>query len=60
LTLVATGGFASTHIHASTAAVSGKLSALPIPACPPGDPNGCGMWGPGNPFPQPKPTGSLR
>jgi len=43
LSLVVTGAFASTHINNSTTAVSGKVSAMPIPLCPPGDPNGCGI-----------------
>jgi hypothetical protein len=43
LSLVVTGAFASTHINQSANTVSGKVSALPIPQCPPGDPNGCGI-----------------
>ncbi len=43
LSLVVTGAFASTHINHSANTVSGKVSALPIPQCPPGDPNGCGI-----------------
>jgi hypothetical protein len=43
LSLVATGAFASSQINHSTKAVSVKASAYPIPMCPPGDPNGCGI-----------------
>jgi hypothetical protein len=42
LSLVFTGAVASTHIaNASQAAFGAKVSALPVPMCPPGDPNGC-------------------
>jgi len=43
LSLVVTGAFASTHIDNSAKTVSGKVSAFPVPTCPPGDPNGCGI-----------------
>ncbi len=43
LSLVVTGAFASSQISNSAKAVSGKVSAYPVPLCPPGDPNGCGM-----------------
>lgn len=44
LSLVITGAVASTHIaNASQPAIGAKVSALPIPACPPDDPNACGM-----------------
>jgi hypothetical protein len=44
LSLVATGAVASTHIAQSAQpTVSARVSALPIPVCPPGDPNGCGI-----------------
>jgi hypothetical protein len=46
LTLALTGAFASTHTNGSTAATAAgltKTSAMPVPSCPPGDPNGCGI-----------------
>ncbi len=44
LSLVATGAVASTHIaQSSRPTVGAKVSALPIPVCPPNDPNGCGI-----------------
>lgn len=45
LSLVAVGAFASTHIakDAQGATVTAKVSALPVPTCPPSDPNGCGI-----------------
>jgi hypothetical protein len=49
LSLVITGAAASTHIaNASQPTFSAKVSALPIPMCPPDDPNACGVGGPGN------------
>ena len=42
LSLVVTGAFASSHIDGSKA-VSGKVSALPIPSCEPGHGNDCGI-----------------
>ncbi len=53
LSLVATGAVASSHV-ASAAQKSGdvvitaKTSALPVPMCPPDDPNFCGMGSKGN------------
>lgn len=48
LSLVITGAVASTQIaNASQYTASAKVSALPIPLCPPDDPNGCGLGGPG-------------
>ena len=44
LSLVITGAVASTHIaNASQPSIGAKVSALPIPSCPPGDPNACGF-----------------
>ena len=46
LALAITGAFASTHANASSAtvqAVPAKTSAMPIPTCPPDDPDGCGI-----------------
>ena len=46
LSLVVTGAVASTHLaNASQPTVSAKVSAMPIPVCPPDDPNGCGLGG---------------
>ncbi len=46
LALVVTGAVASAHTTNSTssvAALSGRSMALPVPMCPPDDPNGCGI-----------------
>lgn len=48
LALAITGMFASTHANATpattTAGISAaKTSAMPVPRCDPGDPNGCGI-----------------
>ena len=45
LSLVVTGAVASTHIANASqqTVVSGKVSALPVPVCPPDDPTGCGI-----------------
>ena len=45
LSLVVTGAVASTHISnaPSGTIVSAKMSAMPVPVCPPDDPNGCGI-----------------
>jgi hypothetical protein len=46
LALVVTGAVASAHTNNSTssvAGVGGRSTALPIPMCPPDDPNGCGI-----------------
>jgi hypothetical protein len=49
LSLVITGAAASAHIaNASQPTLTAKVSALPIPMCPPDDPNACGLGGPGN------------
>jgi hypothetical protein len=48
LSLVVTGAVASTHIaNASQPTVGARVSALPIPMCPPDDPNACGLGGNG-------------
>jgi hypothetical protein len=47
LSLVATGAFASAHMAGVSQPVSvSRVSALPVPSCPPDDPNGCGIGGP--------------
>ena len=47
LSLVITGAVASTHLaNASQPTFSAKVSALPIPVCPPDDANGCDFAGP--------------
>lgn len=48
--LVLTSAAASTHkaSAASQSALSGKLSALPVPSCAPDDPNACGLGSSGN------------
>ncbi len=43
LSLVVTGAFASSHIENSATSVSGKVSALPVPLCPPDGSTGCGI-----------------
>jgi hypothetical protein len=45
LVLAITGIAASTQVSASTQTkvTVAKTSALPIPTCPPNDPNACGM-----------------
>ncbi len=49
LSLVATGAVASTHIaNASQPNVQARVTTMPVPMCPPGDPNGCGIGGPGS------------
>ena len=48
LSLVITGAVASTHIaNAAQPTVGARVSALPVPMCPPDDPNGCGIAGNG-------------
>ena len=47
LTLVVTGAVASTHIaNASQPTLGARTSALPVPMCPPDDPNACGIADP--------------
>ena len=43
LSLVAVGAFASTHIvrNADITVASAQMNAMPVPVCPPSDPNGC-------------------
>ena len=43
LTLVATGMYASAQINNAAPVLHGKISAYPVPTCPPDDPNGCGI-----------------
>ncbi len=45
LSLVVTGAVASSQIsnNPTSATLTGKISAPPVPMCPPGDPNGCGI-----------------
>lgn len=44
LSLVVTGAFATTHLNAAAEpTMHAKVSALPIPMCPPDDPDGCGI-----------------
>ena len=45
LSLFVTGAVASMHINTSPAAatLSTRSSAMPVPSCPPDDPNGCGI-----------------
>lgn len=46
IALAVTGAIASTSVNGSTAkatTISAKTSASPVPFCPPGDPNGCGI-----------------
>ncbi len=43
--LAVSGAIATTSANGSTAkaTVASKSSAMPVPRCPPGDPNGCGI-----------------
>jgi hypothetical protein len=45
IALAVTGAIATTCANAAPAktTVSAKTSAVPIPMCPPDDPNGCGI-----------------
>ena len=44
LSLVVTGAVASTHIaKASQPSIGSRVSDLPVPTCPPNDPNACGI-----------------
>ena len=48
LVLAVTGAFASTHVNTASTNVRAsisKTSAVPVPTCPPDDPNACGMAG---------------
>ena len=45
LSLVVVGAFASSQItNASKPTLTARVSALPVPVCPYGDPNGCGIF----------------
>ena len=47
IALAVTGAIATTSAKASSARTTvnlSKTSAVPIPSCPPGDPNGCGIF----------------
>jgi hypothetical protein len=44
--LALTGAFASSYAKAPSATATvkaAKTSAMPVPVCPPSDPNGCGF-----------------
>jgi hypothetical protein len=47
IALALTGAVATIHANGSTKAAvtvhAGKTSAWPVPACPPNDPDGCGI-----------------
>ena len=46
--LAVTGAIATTYSNASSAKATvkvSKTSAVPVPTCPPDDPNGCGIGG---------------
>jgi hypothetical protein len=45
IALAVTGAIATTYSSAAPAkaTVSAKTSAMPVPTCPPGDPDGCGI-----------------
>jgi hypothetical protein len=46
IALAVTGAIATTSANGSTAkatVITGKTSALPVPRCPPNDPDGCGI-----------------
>jgi hypothetical protein len=46
--LAVTGAIATSFAKApasSTKATVAKTSAMPVPTCPPSDPNGCGIYG---------------
>jgi hypothetical protein len=46
--LVLTGTVATAHSASKGSIVTNaSASAYPRPSCPPGDPNGCGIGGPG-------------
>lgn len=46
LALVATGAVATLHASTSSATMTtaGKITAPPVPMCPPGEPGGCGLY----------------
>jgi hypothetical protein len=46
--LAVTGAIATTYSNAAPAKATvkvAKTSAIPVPTCPPDDPNGCGIGG---------------
>lgn len=44
IALAVTGAIASSYAKPASAKVTiAKTSAMPVPTCPPGDPNGCGL-----------------
>lgn len=45
--LAVTGAIATSYAKSSSASTVkvSKTSAMPVPTCPPGDPNGCGIFG---------------
>jgi hypothetical protein len=46
IALTLTGAFATTYATSSSASTkvsAAKTSAFPVPTCPPGDPNACGL-----------------
>jgi hypothetical protein len=48
IALAVTGAIATSFANAAPAkasVIAGKTSAMPIPNCPPDDPNACGMVG---------------
>jgi hypothetical protein len=48
IALAVTGAIATTSANGTTAkttAIAGKTSAMPVPSCPPNDPNACGITG---------------
>lgn len=44
IALAVSGAIATSYTSSASAkTVTAKTSAMPVPACPPGDPDGCGM-----------------
>jgi hypothetical protein len=45
IALAVTGAIATTFVNTTPAkaTITAKTSAMPVPACPPDDPNACGM-----------------
>jgi hypothetical protein len=45
IALAVSGAIATTYSNAAPAkaTITAKTSAMPIPSCPPDDPNGCGL-----------------
>jgi hypothetical protein len=49
IALAVTGAIATAAANGSSArttVIAAKSSAMPVPTCPPGDPNGCGIADP--------------